>query len=60
MRKLLVFRLLGNLSEALYIFADKIIAFRKWGEGVRIFTNSGSFDVEDTIEEVLKEVENTI
>ena len=53
MRKLLTFRLLG-VKEVVYIFSDKIIAARKWGEGIRIFTDNECFDVANSLKEVLE------
>ncbi len=55
---ILTFKNLSKMDTGnVYIFADKIIAVRKWGEGVRIFTDSGSFDVENKLQEVLEILE---
>ena len=43
-------------SESVYIVADNIVAFRKFGEGVRIYLVGGEevyFDVKNTLQEVL-------
>ena len=57
MGRLLTFKILSQRDTGdVYIFADKIIAVRTWGEGVRIFTDHEHFDVANTLEEVLYEV----
>ena len=54
MRKLLTFKILSQIDTGIIcIFSDKIVAVRKWGEGVRLFTDAGTFDVADTLQEVL-------
>ena len=60
MERLLTFRTLSQMNAGnIYIFVDKIIAVRTWGEGgVRIFTVTGSFDVANTLEEVLEKIRN--
>ena len=59
MDRLLTFKNLSKMDTGnVYILSDKIIAVRKWGEGVRIFTDAGTFDVADTLEAVLYEVRN--
>ena len=61
MRKLLIFKDLSQRDTGnVYIFADKIIAVRVWGEGVRIFTDNDSFDVSNTLQEVLEVVSRAI
>ena len=41
-------------SESVYIVADNIVAFRKFGEGVRIYLGGEVyFDVKNTLREVL-------
>ena len=59
MGRLLTFKILSQRDTGnVYIFADKIIAVRTWGEGVRIFTVNEPFDVANTLEAVLYEVRN--
>jgi len=55
MDRLLTFKNLSKMDTGnVYILSDKIIAVRKWGEGVRIFTDNDPFDVANTLQEVLE------
>lgn len=53
MRKLLMFKL-HKLNSYVYILTDKVNAVRVFGECVRIYTDSGFFDVDSTIEAVVE------
>lgn len=56
MRRLLKFKVNKQAVE-IHIAADKIVAVRNFGECVRIYVDNTFFDVDNTLEEVLKEVQ---